>query len=89
MRFFTSCGNRIKSLNFLELYVEVVGNSFVQCISYRNCCLSRVQYASALFCWPIRPIATDSFEWGPTLIDLEYPDNHRKSQLVSFHFVHG
>ena len=31
-----------KSLNFLELYVEVIGNSFVQCISHRNCCLPRV-----------------------------------------------
>ena len=35
-----------------------------------------------------RPTATDSFVWGLMLMDLVYPDNRRKSQLVSFHYVH-
>ena len=32
-----------------------------------------------------RPTTTDPFVWGPALMDQEYPDNHRKSQVVSFH----
>ena len=73
------------------LYVEVVGNSFVQCISYHNCCVyldcSTLRPYSA-YLESNRPISTDSFVWGPVLMDLEYLDNHRRSQLVSFHYVH-
>ena len=29
----------LRALNFLELFVEVDGNSFEQCMSYRNCCI--------------------------------------------------
>ena len=37
---------------------------------------------------PVYKGKRDSFVWGPMLMDLEYPANHRKSQLVSFHYVH-
>ena len=70
---------------------QVVGNSFVQCILYPNCCVylecSTLQLYSA-YLESNRPTATYSFVSGLMLMVLEYPDNHRKSQLVSFHYVH-
>ena len=73
MRFFTSCGNRIIKFVFSRLYVEVVGNSFVQCISYHNCCVylecSMLRHYSACI-GSNRPTATatDSFVWGPHIL---------------------
>ena len=81
MRFFTSCGYRIK-FDFPELYDEVTGNSFKQCVSYHNCCVClecimlRI-YSADLGSNP--PTATSSFAYGPILMDLEYPERYRKS----------
>ena len=51
-------------MNFLELYVEVFGSSFVQCTSYRNCCVylkcSTLRLYSA-YIGSNRPTTTDSF----------------------------
>ena len=60
-------------MNFLELYVEVVGNSFVQCISYRNCCVY-LECSTLQLCSPYlgsnRPTATDSCVWSLMLMDF-------------------
>ena len=51
-------------MNFHELYDEVIGNSFGQCISYRNCCVyfecNTLRLYSA-YLGSNRPAATNSF----------------------------
>ena len=55
---------RIIKFEFLELFVEVIGNSFEQCISYRNCCVyhrcSTLRLYSA-YLGSSRPTATGQF----------------------------
>ena len=78
-------------MNSPELYVEVIGNSFEQCISYCNCCLYHECSALRLYSACLgsnHPTAANSSVQGPMLMDLEYSGNHCKSQLVSLHYVH-
>ena len=66
-------GTGQKSLNFLELYAEVDGNSSVQCISYHSCCI-HLEYSTprlySAFQGCNRPTTADSFAWGPVQMDL-------------------
>ena len=76
-------------MNSPVLYAEVDGSSFERCISNHSCCVyleySMPQLYSACL-GSSCPTATNSFVQGPMLMDLEYSDNHRKNQLVCFHY---
>ena len=71
VRFFASCAKRIIKFEF---FGNSFGNSFEQCISYRNRCVylecSTLRRYSAHLGGNL-PAATNFFVQGPMLLDLE------------------